>query len=103
MFTGLPAAQVLAFATDHWQALDDPTRRQHAAVVAEIPVGTGRIVLDNVLWHEPAGLDAGFIYAATLLRNLGASFTPAQPVAAAMKGRMEPISRAVRPPSSSTV
>ncbi len=61
--------------------------KKTAAVLVKIPVGKGRIVIDQANWDNPLAAQVGFQYAVSLLANLGIRFLDIVPEANANVSR----------------
>jgi len=72
----LGTAKVLVVGLPGWSMVTPELEKQlktNSVALAELTVGKGKVILDQVLWEQPAAAIIGFQYAAQLLANLGAT------------------------------
>jgi len=77
VLSDLPRAQVLIVALPTWAQFTpelEKTLRQSSIALAQLNVGKGRIIIDQLQWDQPRAGQIGFSYAISLLGNLGATF-----------------------------
>ncbi len=92
----LPKAKVLIVALPKWEEFTpdlEKTLKQSSIALAELTVGKGRIIVDQLQWDQPRAGQIGFPYAVSLLWNLGAAFeTTSQKTEKKAAGNFYPLS-----------
>ena len=92
---GLVPETVLVGVLDRWTTVTPEVvagLRKTSAILAKIPVGKGRVIVDQVNWEDEKAFAVGFQYITSLLTNLRIEFNHRVPAVRSMTGLFFPLS-----------